>query len=214
MTATAATQCGSPFVQYGFPAVQCSRPAISATPTTPTIPQLTTLPDFFTSVLSFIQGIKVNGTPLFAPGSVYCSIKPDVDTEFPATPPPFALIEPGAFYPNGWDEGGGRFVKTLETTITIHVVVRNNLDIAFAANSVVTSTDPLVGLYQVIQSLIDGFEQAYVIDPATLAVQLTQLPTMSQISEPYRMTGAGEWVAASVPFDMLVTLYLTPNLNP
>jgi hypothetical protein len=173
--------------------------------------QLTTLPDFFNSILTFISSIEIDSVPLFGTGSVYYSIDPDADEEYPVSPPPFVILEAEAFDPTDWVDGGGRFTTVYDTAITVHVVVRNTLDPAFMANSVMTSTDTTVGIFQIVQSLIDNFQQGYVTDDNSL-LQLVTLPVAGPISKPRRKRKAGEYVEVSVRFTMQVGQSFLANL--
>ena len=200
------------FNSFVFNGLPFNGPGTAPTPTPmPSQVQLTTLPDFFISVLTFISNIEIEGTPLFGSGSVYYSIDPDADEEYPMSPPPFAILDAESFEPNDWVDGGGRFATVYDTAITVHVVVRNTLDPAFMANNVMTSTDTTVGVYQIVQSLIDNLQQGYITDNALL-LQLVTLPVAGPISKPRRKRKAGEYVEVSVRFAMQVGQSFLANL--
>jgi hypothetical protein len=123
--------------------------------TTVAPPSTTTIIDVFTSLMAILLN-----SGIFGPGSVNFVIDPDSITIWPVGPPPFALFQPGDMKDLGDAKGGGRFCKTWELELIIHLIVQNYVDQSYKDTDVTTSDNEEIGPNQLVQEVIDSMEQA------------------------------------------------------
>jgi hypothetical protein len=112
-------------------------------------------PDFYQGLLDYIAGANIVG-----PGSVFFAIDPDSVVNWPVGPAPFLVIEPGTKRDAGTSVGGGRFVKTYNVEITIHVVVQGGYDVAWQASGMVVNPSLTFGPFALEHLVSEKMEQA------------------------------------------------------
>ena len=129
---------------------------------------------------------------IVGPNAVDFAIDPDSDIQWPANPPPFILIVPKAFSEGPEDIGGGRFVKTYECNLDIHIIVQNIYDISYKDTILTTSNDSSTGIYTIVDQVINAIEQSYVVDPSG-QLRVVELPYATSVAQPARYKGSNEY---------------------
>jgi hypothetical protein len=127
---------------------------------------------------------------------------------WPSTPPPFALIVPRRLKIGGDDIGAGRWAKTWNIEIDIHIVVLNVYDPAYMDTTVVTSSDRDTGPYELVQVLIDKLDQSYISTPAG-DYATVEFPRATQVGELRRFRQFEMLIVQILPSTMTVSA--TPN---
>lgn len=168
----------------------------------------TSLYEFWSALLNFIEGTKI-----FGPNSVVYAIDFEALANglFPVGPPPFCLIRPGRFRSHDEEIGGGREEKTWTVDWTLAIVVRNYTDQPYQSTAAVTSSDPTIGIYYLADSCINLIEQGFIVD-ANANLLAVELPISGEISSPVRIKNANEYLYITIDFATVICESLPASL--
>ena len=160
--------------------------------------QLVGWPEFYQALIVYLSNANIVG-----PGQVYYAIDPDSVTNWPVGPSPFLAVEPGPKHTGDTDIGGGRFVKTWNVKVTIHIVANSSYDIAWQDTGVVTSPNLTFGPYAIEQLVTDKLEQAY-IKTQSGNYATVEFPRHMDTRELRRFKASNQYVSLPLEFEMTV----------
>jgi hypothetical protein len=141
----------------------------------------------------------INNSQFFGLQSTDLVVYQDNKILWPVNPAPFALIEPPSFPYGSEGVGGGRFSKTFDGQFKIHLIVENIIDVSYKDTFLVTSNDQQLGMYTIVDNIINITEQSFPVDPSGTLV-LAELPYAMRIAKPVRYEGSNLFSRIEIDF--------------
>lgn len=175
--------------------------------------QITIPPPSTTSITDVLVGlfIYLNSTGVVGPNSVDFVIDPDSIILYPTNPGPILLIQPMSLTDASDTIGGGRFSKTWNWDIIIHVIIDNIYDQAFKDMIISESQSHFTGPFQIAYQVQKLVEQAYLVNSNYQPVTI-EFPYFLSTDKIRRYKGANSYVGLPLRFSVVFRDNL-PSLN-
>lgn len=170
-------------------------------------------PPSTTSITDVLVGlfIYLNSTGVVGPNNVDFVIDPDSIILYPTNPGPIILIQPLSLTDASDTIGGGRFSKTWNWDIVIHVIVDNIYDQAFKDTIISESQSHFTGPFQIAYHVQKLVEQAYLVNSFFQPVTI-EFPYFLNTDKIRRYKGANSYAGLPLRFSVVFRDNL-PSLN-
>jgi hypothetical protein len=175
--------------------------------------QITIPPPSSTSITDVLVGlfIYLNSTGAVGPNNVDFVIDPDSIILYPTNPGPILLIQPLSLTDASDTIGGGRFSKTWNWDIVIHVIVDNIYDQSFKDMIISESQSHFTGPFQIAYQVQKLVEQAYLVNSNYQPVTI-EFPYFLSTDKIRRYKGANSYAGLPLRFSVVFRDNL-PTLN-
>lgn len=150
--------------------------------------------------LSALQTQIINNN-IFDSNCVQLSLEDDI-TQIPQGTPALS-IKALAFNTLGWDTGGGASDLAIRGNIRFKIMVLNTLDVPYSDQSVISSTDTTLGVYELVDKLIELLEMLDICDENgnTYCVEPMRFRSMDDAK---RHKEFKDWVYIDVLFEVTI----------
>jgi hypothetical protein len=136
---------------------------------------------------------------VFADANCQLTLLEDNAEQFPQGSPILEIV-PGDFRSLGWDAGGGIQDLAIRGTIQFRIIIMNVLDTLQTDVTAMTSTDQALGVYELMDQLIDELEMLMLCD-GNGNTYLLEPMRLERFSKPQRIEKHPEWIVVNLWFE-------------